>query len=210
MSTTYDATPTVQDRVIGSDLIVLATIKGPVQAVPIEDAAHPRVHGWFEVDIRETLSGEQPPGRVTMRVIGEGHDGAVTWPVPVPSEEPLLCFLTRDIGPGLPDQLFAPCHNGLYALSADGVAQVPDSIIDDAARELTGAGRAGIPIVGIRRLIDARAERYATETRHFDEHEPVETRDASRSALQEYPRSAREHLEATLATPGGGQPAELG
>ena len=132
MSTTYDEIPSILERVIGSDVIVIATVRGPVRVTPIEGIELPRVYGWFELTIRDTLSGDPPSETVIVRVVGEGPENEVTWPVPVPSEEPLLCFLTCDIGPDLPDHLYASCHNGVYTLSPDGVAQVPESALDDA------------------------------------------------------------------------------
>jgi hypothetical protein len=209
MSTSYDAIPSIHERVIGSDVIAIATLRGPVRVVPIDDTERPRVHGWFEVAIQETLSGSPSSKTVVMRVIGEGTENAVTWPVPAPSDERLLCFLTRDIGPDLPDNLFAPCHNGVYILSADGVARVPEDTLDDATREAAVAGREGLPLEGLRRLIETVGERRAAAIRGVEDNEPAEIRRAARPDLAEHPRSADALVDASLATPGGGRPGDI-
>jgi hypothetical protein len=89
MSTTYGARPSILDRVVGSHLVAMATIRGPIRVVPIEQAERPRAYGWFEATIRDALSGEPPAETVVVRVIGEGDEDRITWPVPIPSDEPL-------------------------------------------------------------------------------------------------------------------------
>jgi hypothetical protein len=209
MSTTYDDTPSILERVIGSDLILLATVRGPVRVSQIAGAENARVHGWFEVAIRDTLSGHPPSDTVTVRVIGEGTENEVTWPVPVPTDEPALCFLTRDVGPDLPTDLCAACHNGVYTVAADGVAEVPDTAMDEATRKLAGSGRGGLPLEGLRRLIETVARRRDAELRAVEENEPADIRSVPRPELAEYLLSADDVVEASLARPGGGDPADL-
>ena len=121
MSTTYDATPSLLDRVVGADLILLGTAHGPVRVDRLdaldaleEEEERPRVYGWFEVRPERVLDGEPGSEPILLRVIGEGTDADATWLVPVPSDRPMVALLNRDVGPGLPDNTFAPCFTGVY------------------------------------------------------------------------------------------------
>jgi hypothetical protein len=206
MSTTYDAKPSIVDRVVGSDLIVLGVAHGPVRIEPIEDSEPPRVHGWFELRTERVLSGAPEPSTVAFRVLGEGTGDDVTWLVPVPTRTPVLALLTRDVGAGVPEGVFAPCFAGIYPLSDDGRVRVPDEALDQATRDLTDAGPGGLTIEHIGRVIDGIAARRDDNRRRLEDEEPLEVRRRSRQELLEYPQSARDVAE---HSPGGGRDARL-
>jgi hypothetical protein len=208
MSTTYDAIPSVLDRVVGSDLIVLGSARGPVRIEPLQGAEPPRVYGWFEIALQDVLTGDAPEPPLLVRMIGNGRPDNAVWPMPIPADTPMLWMLVRDIGPDLPDQLFTPCYHGVYELSREGVVRVPEDALDDASRELAGQGP-GLSLDGFRRLIGAVERRRAGAARRLAEAEPAEIRDVGRPEFDEYPRSADAAVEVTLARPGGARSAEI-
>jgi hypothetical protein len=207
MSTTYDETPSILERVIGSDLILVGITRGPVRVDPLETSETRRVHGWFEVSPQEILAGAPTP-TVLLRVLGEGRDEHAAWVAPVPSENQMLLMLTRDIGPDLPDNLFAPCFNSIFELAADGTVQVPPDTVDEATREAIGSAGERLTIDGLRRVIETVQQRRDAVGRRLEEAEPPEVRHEPRPELLEYPQSALDRAEAAQS-PGGGTTAEL-
>ena len=205
MSTTYDATPSLADRVIGADLILVGAVRGPIRVVPLDDGEPPRVHGWFEVSAERVLAGEKPSSAILLRVIGDGIDKPA-WRVPVPSDAPVLAMLTRDVGPDLPENMYAPCFGGVYELSADGRARVPEDALDQLTRDLAGADGGELTIDQFHRLAAGIGRRRAEGERRLAEEEPAEVRDRPRPEMQEYPRSASDLAE---PAPGGGRDARL-
>jgi hypothetical protein len=205
MSTTYDATPSILDRVAGADLIVLGVAHGPVRIEPIEGSERPRVHGWFELRPERVLSGAPPSPTVMVRVVGEGTgEKNVTWIVPLPARTPVVALLTRDVGDGVPDGMFAPCFAGIYPLSDDGRIHVPDEALDQATRDL--AGDDGLTVEHLGRVIDGVNDRRAERLRRLEDEEPSDVRSRPRQELHEYPRSAQ---DVTDRPADGGQDARL-
>ena len=206
MSTTYDATPSLFERVVGSDLILLGVASGPVRVERLDSGERPRVYGWFEMRPERVLDGEPPSSTILMRVIGEGTEDDARWLVPVSGETPVLAMLTRDIGPDLPENLFAPCFAGVYEVSADGGVRVPDDALDRVTRELAGSDGDGLTVDQVHRLVEGVNQRRAEDRRRLEDEEPADVRGLPRPDVQEYPRSAREAEEPTS---GGGQDARL-
>ncbi|WP_327001038.1 hypothetical protein OHA72_38725 [Dactylosporangium sp. NBC_01737] len=207
MSTTYDATPSILDRVAGSDLILLGVAHGPVRIEPIPDSEPPRVHGWFELRPERVLSGDPEPSTVVFRVLGSGTgEKDVTWLVPVPTETTVLALLIRDVGAGVPEGVFAPCFAGIYELSDDGRIRVPDEALDPATRDLIDAGSDGLTVEHLGRVIDGAGHRRAEDRRRLEDEEPRDVRRRPRQELFEYPRSAQDVADVSR---GGGRDARL-
>jgi hypothetical protein len=210
VATEYDGIPSILDRVIGSDLIVIGRVRGPVRIVPLDGGDRPRVHGWFEVDAEETLAGE--PSTILLRVVGNGSDADVTWPVPVPHRGPLLLMLTRDVGPELPENMYAPCFNGIYEV-VDGTVTIPSDSVDEitgkAVRPTTTDGPVReLTMEGLRDVLETVRQRSQAVLRQLQEEEPAEVQQLPRPELDEYPRSDAEVSSAATLS-GGGQPAEI-
>jgi hypothetical protein len=81
-------------------------------------------------------------------------------------------------------------------VSADGVVDV-----DEDGDPLT--------LDGVRRLVDSAGRRRAQAVRQLEQNEPSEVRTAARPDDEELPTSRRV-VDATLTSPGGGEPGELG
>lgn len=211
MSTTYESVPSLLERVIGSDLIALGAVRGPVRVTVLEGSEGRRVHGWFEVSPQEVLLGETR--EILLRVIGEGSEGDATWPVPVKGDGRLLLMLTRDIGPDLPENLFAPCFNGIYELSDDGAARVPANFVEGAPSERVASEKDEqpvlLPIEKLRQVIETVQRRHEDAQRQGDDAEPAEVRQLRRLDVQEYPGTVEEIIGDTEGIPGGGQNADL-
>jgi hypothetical protein len=207
MSTTYDATPSVLDRVVGADLIVVGVVRGPVRTSPVEDAERPRVHGWFEMRPERVLAGEPPEAPILVRVLGDGSVEDPSWTVRLPDDGRVVAMLARDVGPELPDNLFAPCFAGLFAIAGDGTVRVPEEALDDASRRLADADGASLTIDQIHRLADRVAQRRAENERRLEAEEPAEVRAEARPDLTEQPEPGRAQSD---HTPGGGEDTTLG
>jgi hypothetical protein len=207
VSTTYEATPSLLDRIVGADLVVLGVVRGPVRVVPIDGDERRRVHGWFEVHPERILDGEPSSSKgLLVRVIGEGSAERPDWPLPVPSDRPVLAVLTRDVAPGLPDAMYAPCFAGIYEVNADGVVAVPGAAVDDGTRVRTGSTGERLTLDHVERLVDSVRESRVDHLRRLEQEEPGEVRDRPRPELLEQPPSGE---DTAPPPPGGGQDAHF-
>lgn len=153
MATDYTEIPTLTDRIAAAESAVVASIGRLVAVEPDRTEGVQRVFGLFELDVEDVLKGPRL-GKALLRVVGEGEDENARWLVPVGERRRLVLLLAPDVGPGIPDDTYAPVHASGFELEDDR-ARLPEDVLDDESRRVLDFDGSHVPLEGLRRLVEA-------------------------------------------------------
>jgi hypothetical protein len=165
MATDYDLIPSIIERITASHLVVIVTGARLTDLQRDRVEGPPRIVGVFEVDVEEVLDGERPADRLLVRVLGEGQNEQARWLVPLTEGHRWVLLLARDVGPGLPDGLYAPVFASGFRID-NGSIELPEQAVDERTRELADVRDGRATLDGLRRLLEVvRAERAEARQR---------------------------------------------
>ena len=199
MPTEYYGTPSIYQRILSADLVVLAKVQRLLRSDTLVAGSQARVYGLFEVAVDSILLGEPPSSILKVRVLGQNHDGAVSWIVPMVVGEPYLMILVRDVTPDEPVNRFAPNFAGVYPLRDGGRVAVPADAVDESTRKVAHFDGVHLTLDGVRSLITRVQEERQTIASEFEKIVPAEFRERPYPAVEEMPKPPDE----------GGTPAVL-
>ena len=155
MATDYYGTPSLLERIVGADLVVIGRPGRLLQVEPPTGTNGSRVYGIFEVAVDSVLMGDPPSEGLNLRVLGEGRDEQATWIVPLSEDRSYLVLLAHDVEPEAPENLYAPVFSGVYPLTDEDHVNVPEEALDDRTKEEAGFEGNRVSLDGVRRLIES-------------------------------------------------------
>jgi hypothetical protein len=199
MPTEYYGTPSIYQRILSADLIVLGKVQRLLRSETLVAGSQARAYGLFEVAVDSVLLGEPPSSILKVRVLGQDRDGEVSWIVPMVVGEPYLFILVRDVSPDEPINRFAPNFAGVYPLRDSGRVAVPADAVDEATRKLAHFDGVHLPLDGVRSMIARVQEERQEIAAEFEKVAPPQVRERPYPPIQEMPRPSDE----------GGAPAEI-
>jgi hypothetical protein len=188
MPTEYYGTPSIYQRIIGADLIVLGKVQRLLRTETLVAGSQASVYGLFEVAVDSALLGEPPSSILKVRVLGHDHDGEVSWIVPMVIGEPYLFILVRDVGPDEPINRFAPNFGGAYPVRDGGRIAVPADAVDETTRKFAHFDGVHLTQDGVRAMITRLQEERQAIAAEFEKMLPAEVRERPYPAVQEMPK----------------------
>ena len=204
MSTDYTEILTLADRIATADLAVVASVGRLVAVEPDRTEGVQRTLGLFELHVEDVLKGPRLT-KALLRVVGEGEGERARWLVPVGEGRRLVLLLARDVGPGIPEDTYAPLHGSGFGIDDERV-RIPEDIVDDVSRSVVAFDGSDVPLDGFRRLVDEIGRRRGETEREVAELLPEEARTRPYREVEERP-------DATPPTPDDAvhaRPAALG
>lgn len=115
MSTTYEDTPPISDRIAAVQLVIVGEIEDVVETTLDRDIDPPRPQTVFSVAVREVLYGRMQRPRVRLRFagkeMGERH-------------RPMVFLLAPDYGSGRHEDSFVPYFNSIFVIGDNGLVQL--------------------------------------------------------------------------------------
>jgi hypothetical protein len=199
MPTEYYGTPSIYQRILNADLIVLGKVQRLLRSETLVAGSQARVYGLFEVAVETALLGEPPSSILKVRVLGQDHDGAVSWIVPMVVGEPYLFILVRDVSPDEPVNRFAPNFAGAYPVRDGGRIAVPADAVDETTRKFAHFDGVHLTLDGVRTMITRLQEDRQAIASDFEKSVPAEVRERPYPTVEEMPKPSDE----------GGAPAVL-
>jgi hypothetical protein len=188
MPTEYYGTPSIYQRILSADLIVLGKVQRLLSSETLVAGSQARVYGLFEVAVDTVLLGEPPSSTVKVRVLGQNHDGEVSWIVPMVVGEPYLFILVRDVSPDEPINRFAPNFAGVYPLRDGGRIAVPADAVDEATRKLAHFDGVHLTLDGVRSLITHVQEERQAIASQVEKIAPAGIRERPYPTVEEMPK----------------------
>jgi hypothetical protein len=192
MPTEYYGTPSIYQRIVGADLIVLGKVQRLLRSETLVAGSQARVYGLFEAAVDSVLLGEPPSSILKVRVLGQDHDGEISWIVPMVVGEPYLFILVRDVGPDEPINRFAPNFAGVYPLRDGGRVAVPADAVDETTRKFAHFDGVHLPLDGIRSMISRVQEEHQAIASEFEKIAPTEIRQRPYPVIEEIPKPSDE------------------
>jgi len=199
MPTDYYGTPSIYQRILTADLIVLGKVQRLSRSDTLVAGSQARVYGLFEVAVDSVLLGEPPSSILKVRVLGQDHDGEVSWIVPMVVGEPYLFILVRDVGPDEPINRFAPNFAGVYPLRDGGRIAVPADAVDETTRKFAHFDGVHLTLDGVRSMITRVQEERQAIASGLEKVVPAEVRERPYPSIEEMPKPSDE----------GGSPAVI-
>jgi len=199
MPTDYYGTPSIYQRILSADLIVLGKVQRLLRSDTLVAGNQARVYGLFEVAVDSVLLGEPPSSILKVRVLGQNHNAEVSWIAPMVVGEPYLFILVRDVSPDEPVNRFAPNFAGVYPLRDGGRIAIPADAVDEATRKIAHFDGVHLSLDGVRSLITRVQEERKAMASELDKIAPAEVRERPYPAVEEMPKPSDE----------GGTPAVL-
>jgi hypothetical protein len=174
VSTTLKSDPTFSERVVGSDLIAIATIEERIGVEPISFGDDEHTFGYFQVALRDVFKGDPAEGRVVVRIVGEGSPPDTKWPVPVDDPgAPLLMLLVRDVDEHQSGGVYVPVFGAAYPVSERGTVDLPKDVLDDLTATHVEISRGAAQLAGLRRVVDIVVIEQQQRRRDFEDVEPA-------------------------------------
>jgi hypothetical protein len=173
MATDYELIPSLVERMAASQLVVIVAGARLIDLERDRVEGPQRVLGVFEVDVEEVLDGERPADRLLVRVLGEGLDEQARWVVPLSEAQRWVLLLTRDVGRGLPEGLYAPVFASGFRIDDDSI-ELPEDAVDERTRELAGIHDGRATLDGLRRLLEVVRREQAQARQRLEEFLPPE------------------------------------
>jgi hypothetical protein len=212
MATDYYGTPSLLERIVGADLVVVGRPGRLLRVEPQTGTNGSRVYGIFEVAMDSVLMGDPPSEVLNLRVLGEGRDEQATWIVPLSGDRSFLFLLAHDVEPEAPENLYAPVFSGVYPLTDEDHVNVPEEALDDRTKEEAGFEENRVSLDGVRRLIESVLREREDRQRQLEEMGLAELRDRPYPPIEEMQRQDRLYPP-TQETPQqadpGGRPATV-
>jgi hypothetical protein len=210
MATDYDLIPSLIERMTASHLVVVVAGARLIDLQRDRVEGPPRVLGVFEVDVEEVLDGQPPADRPLVRVLGEGQDEQARWLVPLTEGGRWVLLLARDVGPGLPEGLYAPVFASGFRV-ADGSVELPEEAVDERTRELADVRDGRATLDGLRRLLEIVRRERAEADQQLEEFLPPEALRRPYPDTEELPPEVVEVPSPVAgATVPAARPSELG
>jgi hypothetical protein len=191
MATDYYGTPSLLERIVGADLVVVGRPGRMPQVEPPPGRNGSRVYGIFEVAVDSVLMGDPPSEVLNMRVLGEGRDERATWTVPLGGDGSFLFLLAHDIEPEVPENLYAPVFSGVYPLTDEDHVNVPEEALDDRTKEEGGFEENRVSLDSVRRLIESVLREREDRRRQLEEMGLAELLDRPYPPIGEMPQQDR-------------------
>jgi hypothetical protein len=210
MATDYDLIPTLIERIAASQLVVIVAGARLIDVQRDRVEAPPRILGVFEVDVEDVLDGERPADRLLVRVLGEGHDERARWLVPLTDSHRLVLLLTRDVGPDLPEGLYAPVFASGFRIDNDSI-ELPEEAVDERTRELAEVRDGRATLGGLRRLLEVVRRERAEAHQQLEQFLPPEALSRPYPDTEEIPPEIVEIPPALSGTTiSAARPSDLG
>jgi len=211
LATDYDEVPTLVERIIGADLVLVGRVGRLVDVRPDKTEGQRRVVGIFELEVEKVLKGDEPTGRVLLRLLGEGQDERAAWIVSVEEGKRMLFLLASDVGPELPERLFAPVFASGFEIEDDARIRIPPTAVDDLTREVARFDGSHVPLNGLQRLVEVVRRQHDERKREVEQFLPREATKRPYPEVGEVPPDVNEVApqRLDLLTPEA-QPVEIG
>jgi hypothetical protein len=211
MATDYLVTPSLSDRIAAADVIALGSIGRLIGVEPDRTEGVRRVFGVFEVRVEDFLKGDRPPATLVLRVIGEGEDDRARWLASIGEGRRFVLLLTRDVGPGIPEDAFALVHASAFEFddSGNGRIPVPEEAVDDLTRSVAEFDGTHVSLEGLRRLVDLISQDREEAARQTAELLPEQALTRPYPEVEERPDVAEPSLKPERARVAQAQPAAI-
>jgi hypothetical protein len=154
VATTYDTIPTLSERILGADLIMIGTVIRLVETRQSQFSDAPRSFGIFEVTVEEVLKGRRPGRRLLVGTLSAAGQDQTAWLASLHEDARMLFLLVPDVGPSLPERLFAPYFASAFELDGRNTFSLPREALDSESRKLLRATGRRFSLTAFRRLVD--------------------------------------------------------
>jgi len=202
MSTTYEGTPTFEERVKGAQLIIIGRVGKVVDERLDNTGDQPQVQTVFQVDVENVLNGQTDEASINIRVVGGRLEKAETaWSVSMKEGDRVLLMLTPDYGVDRPKNMFVPYFSTCYPVTARGQVKLDEGTANDLASQKIHVEKATVKLSEIRSMISAVAQSQEKEAATLAEMEPKELLEMPYGDVSEMP--TYETGGATPASPEG-------
>jgi hypothetical protein len=160
--------PKLRERILAAELVVVGTVAALVEVTKVEGFEGPRLAGFFEIQVERVLLGEPAAQRVLVRVLGDGPEDDPTWTSDLTPDARRLLILSPDVGPDLPENLFAPYFSSAFDVDQEDRVLLPADVLDDESRGIVrpAGGRASLD--RIQALVDGVAGERAERERELE------------------------------------------
>lgn len=188
MSTTYDETPTFEERVKGAHLIIVGRVEKVVDERVDDTGDQPQVQTVFQVNVENVLEGQIDEASINVRVVGGSVENAETaWSVSMKEGERVLLMLAPDFGTERPKNMFVPYFSTYYPVTGRGQVKLDERTAKELARKKISVEKATAKLSEIRSLISELAQSKVKEADSLAEMEPKELREMPYGDVSEMP-----------------------
>jgi hypothetical protein len=210
MTTIFTATPTFEERLIASTLVVVGRVLNVVDVSVDSRDERPQVRTTFRVAVESVLKGRLDQREILVQVAG-GRSAEVEtpWSAPLQEGNQFVLMLAPNYAYKAVDQ-FVPYFSSAFVLREGGV-DLHDEVV---AKQLV---QQGVRVEGtvaqlsdLQRLVEAVENRQREHEARLFELEPTELREAAPAEITELPPVSGGAPRAAEPEPAPQEPAELG
>ena len=188
MSTVYTGTPTFEERVVASTLVILGRVERVVDVTTDYASEPPQVRTTFRVHIESVLKGRVEGRDIRVQVAGGKADEAETpWSVRLKEGESALLMLTPNYAHHAPD-VFVPYVRSSYPVTREDDVELSEEVAKQLADQGIRVEHRTAKLAHLRRLVEEVIRRQEKQEARLAEQEPTELREMPYGKVMEMPQ----------------------
>jgi hypothetical protein len=188
MTTVYTKTPTFEDRVVASPLVILGRVERVVDVTTDYASEPPQVRTTFRVRIESVLKGQAEDRDIRVQVAGGKADEVETpWSVRLKEGEIALLMLTPNYAHHAPD-VFVPYGRSSYPVTQEDDVELSEEVAKQLVEQGIPVNHRTAKLDDLRRLVQKVVRRQEKQETRLVEQEPTELREMPYGEIMEMPQ----------------------